>query len=87
MSDPSEPRPSRVSLLFDLRSLIAVLFGVYGVVCVIWGLAFDSAEDRARSGNVNINLWMGLAMLAVAAGFTTWVLLRPVDPEAPTEDS
>jgi hypothetical protein len=27
---------------------------------------------------VNINLWAGLGMLAVAAAFLTWALVRPL---------
>ena len=46
--------------LFDLRLIIAVLFGVYGVVLTIVGLGFTSDEDLAKADGLNINLWSGL---------------------------
>src|ERR1700742_4330254 len=68
-------------ILFDIRTIIAVLFGVYGVVCLVWGLAFDGATDRKRSGNINVNLWMALAMLLFAVGFALWAIWRPLVPD------
>jgi hypothetical protein len=73
----------RIEMLFDIRTTIAFLFAVYGTVCLIWGLAFDGPADRKRSGNINVNLWTGLAMLAFAAAFLAWVLWRPLTDEKP----
>ena len=76
----------RLDVLFDLRAIIALLFGVYGLICLVWGLAFNGPTDRARSGNINVNLWAGIGMLVFAAGFAAWTLVRPLVPaETETE--
>jgi hypothetical protein len=69
---------------FDIRVFIGSLIGIYGLVLTIAGLIGPSAGDLAKSGGVNINLWAGLGMIAVAAGFVLWARLRPVvvPPEA-----
>jgi hypothetical protein len=43
----------------------------------------DSAQDRARTGDLNANLWAGIAMAVVAAGLAVWSRLRPVIIESP----
>ena len=63
--------------LFDLRLIIAFLFGVYGVVLVVMGLGFTTDDDLKKAEGVNINLWAGIAMAVIAALFATWALLRP----------
>jgi hypothetical protein len=74
---------------FDVRNVIAALIGFYGIVLIIMGLVADSAEQRAKTGDVNANLWAGVVMVIVAAGFVVWSRLRPViidgHPE-PTDD-
>jgi drug/metabolite transporter (DMT)-like permease len=69
---------------FDVRNVIAALIGFYGVVLVLMGLFSDSPDDRAKTGDVNANLWVGIAMLVFAAAFALWSRLRPVvvDPGA-----
>ena len=36
--------------------------------------------DIAKAGGININLWSGIVMIVVAAGFFTWARLRPLEP-------
>lgn len=71
------------NIAFDLRSILGLLFAVYGVVCTIWGLAANNAVDSQRSGGINVNVWAGIGMLVVAAAFFAWALLRPL----PVEDA
>ena len=68
----------RRASLFDLRLIIAVLFGVYGIVLTIVGLAFTSDGDLAKADGLNINLWSGVGMLVLAAAFGVWALTRPL---------
>ncbi|MEU2257596.1 hypothetical protein [Nocardia xishanensis] len=71
-------------MLFDIRTIVGALLGCYGVILVITGLVHDTAEEEAKTGGVNVNVWAGVGMIAVALAFLTWVLLRPVEPaEAP----
>jgi glucose uptake protein GlcU len=78
-----QPRAHRAGA-FDVRNVIAGLIGFYGVVLVLMGLFGTSADDRAKTGDFNANLWVGLAMLVFAAAFGLWSRLRPVvvDPGA-----
>lgn len=73
------PVSSTAAKLFDLRSVIALLFGVYGIVLLIMGLV--SGNDPAnleKTGGTNLNLDTGIAMLIIGALFVLWVRLRPL---------
>ena len=63
---------------YDVRIFIAGLIGFYGIVLVGMGLFADNGDDRAKTGDVNANLWAGLVMIAVAIVFAVWTWLRPV---------
>jgi hypothetical protein len=71
---------------FDIRTFIAMLIGTYGIVLLIAGIIGPSAAELKKTDGVNINLWAGLGMAVVAAGFLLWARLRPVvvptDPDA-----
>ena len=75
--------------LFDLRGVLALLFAVYGVVLTVMGLFSTSEEDLRKSGDINVNLWMGVGMLVTAALFGLWQRLRPlaVPEETPVDPS
>jgi hypothetical protein len=83
-SSPSSPRrdasdgTAHRAGAFDIRTFIALLIGVYGVVLVVTGLVGTSEEELARAGGVNVNLWAGLGMVVFAACFAAWARLRPV---------
>ena len=68
---PPRRRPAQRRHLFDLRSVIGLLFVVYGVVLTIMGLFFESPVDLAKAGGIDLNLWSGLIMLV--AGIIFWV--------------
>jgi hypothetical protein len=70
---------------FDIRLIIALLLGTYGLVITIVGLFFTTDKEIDKSAGVNINLWAGLVMLAVCALFVLWARLRPL--RVPTEES
>ncbi|MBV8102375.1 MAG: hypothetical protein JOZ31_24795 [Verrucomicrobia bacterium] len=46
----------------DLRYPIGLLFAVFGVLLVLYGLLGGTA-DYSRSLGINVNLWWGLIML------------------------
>jgi hypothetical protein len=73
---PAKPR--RAAGAFDMRNFIAGLIGIYGIILVIYGIIGSSAEQLKKSDNVNINLWAGIGMIVVSAGFIIWARLRPV---------
>ncbi|MCQ4080847.1 hypothetical protein NGB36_09590 [Streptomyces sp. RB6PN25] len=88
MHENTHQQPSNgkgINLLLDLRSIIAALFGIYGVVLTTMGAAGTSKTELHKAAGWNVNLWCGIAMLAVTAIFTGWALLRPV--RLPTESA
>jgi hypothetical protein len=79
----SEPQTgTKRAGLFDLRWVIALLFGFYGIVLLVVGIAFTSPADLAKSGT-NLNLWSGLGMLILAVLFAGWAQLRPLRVPTP----
>lgn len=93
------PHANRVlSQLFDIRNIIGALLAIYGVVLTIAGFVpavLRDHHDPAAAGNrsdlyigTEANWWVGLILLAVAAGFIIWALVRPLKAdEAPATDS
>ncbi|MEJ3659004.1 hypothetical protein WEH80_39210 [Actinomycetes bacterium KLBMP 9759] len=73
----SEEVSSSAAALFDLRTVIAVLFGVYGVVLTALGLFDDDPRQLEKSAGIDMNLWTGVGMLVIAVVFLAWVRLRP----------
>jgi xanthine/uracil/vitamin C permease (AzgA family) len=75
---------------FDIRLIIALLLGVYGLVLLIMGLFFVTDADIEKAAGVNVNLWTGIAMLVVGALFALWALVRPLHvpvSQAPAEST
>jgi H+/Cl- antiporter ClcA len=94
------PHTNRVlSHLFDIRNIIGALLAIYGVVLTIAGFApavLREHSDPAAAANrgdlyigTDANWWVGLFLLAVAAGFIGWALVRPLraDEVAATDTS
>ena len=78
------PTQKHTAGAYDVRTVIAGLIGLYGIVLTIMGLVADNADDRAKTGDWNANLWSGIVMIIVAVAFALWLWLRPivVDPVA-----
>jgi hypothetical protein len=79
---PSTRPRSAASRLFDIRLVIGALFIVYGVMLTISGFNL-SPSQRAKANGININLWMGLAMLVLGSLFLLWMRLNPLHPTEP----
>lgn len=71
---------------FDIRLIIALLLGAYGLVLTVIGLFFATDEDIEKAAGVNINLWTGIAMLVGGGLFVLWARLRPLRVPAPKTD-
>ncbi len=61
----------------DIRNVIGSLLFVYGVILLITRIVAGD-EGGAATDGVNANLWAGIALLVVGAGFMTWARVRPV---------
>ena len=77
----------KVAGAFDVRNVIAALIGFYGVVLVVVGLVDNGEEALKKTGGVNANLWVGIAMIVFAAAFALWSRLRPIVVEAKDEET
>jgi uncharacterized membrane protein HdeD (DUF308 family) len=47
----------------DIRWPIGIIFSIYGVILLIYGVVADPSIFSEKSLGVNIDLWWGLAML------------------------
>ncbi|MFG2194309.1 hypothetical protein [Streptomyces sp. NPDC048639] len=74
-----EEKSATAARLFDVRRIIGGLFVVYGIIITIAGITASDADIDKAEG-ININLWTGLAMLALGLLFLVWLRLRPVPP-------
>jgi hypothetical protein len=85
MTDKDQENVATKARLFDVRSVIGGLFVLYGLIVTAIGLTDGQAEiDKAQG--VRINLWMGLAMLALGLLMLLWLRLNP-PPAPPAEDT
>jgi len=71
---------SAASKLFDIRLLIGGLFTLYGVMLTVAGF-FTSDSAREKASGININLWLGLGMLALGLLFLLWRQVNPLRVE------
>ena len=87
MTDESS-RPRKAGA-FDIRLIIALLIGVYGIILTVMGIGFTTDAELQKAAGVNINLWAGIGMLVIAALFIIWAKVRPmvVPAETETEDT
>jgi hypothetical protein len=74
--DEELKRVSSAARLFDVRRVIGGLFVVYGLIVTVIGL-FDTKSEIDKAQGVRINLWMGLAMLALGLLMLLWLWVNP----------
>jgi len=76
MSTQTPSTEKRTAGALDIRNIIGGLLGVYGVILALMGLFGDKELDK--TGDVNANLWAGLALVVVSLVFLVWARLRPI---------
>jgi hypothetical protein len=79
-TDEEEIAKAKAANRFDIRRIIGGLFTLYGVVLLVTGIV-GSHTVKNKAAGIDIDLWVGLAMLVFAAIMITWALTRPVVPE------
>jgi hypothetical protein len=86
-SHDSTPDGRRTAGALDIRLFIALLMGIYGLVLTVFGIGAPEADIEQAAG-LNLNLWSGIGMLALALGFGLWTKLRPiVIPDGPEDEA
>lgn len=74
---------------FDIRNVIGLLLGIYGVVLLLAWKFLDPGvnPDTQQLKESAYNGWVGLGILVVAVVFFLWAKLAPIvvstEPEAP----
>ena len=76
MPDQSTGAGKKTAGAFDIRNIIGLLLGTYGVILLLAGLFADKSLDK--TGGVNANLWTGIALAVAAAVFLTWARVKPI---------
>ena len=71
---------------FDIRNIIGLLLTIFGVILtILGGVSYDDA-DAAKTGDVNINLIVGIIILVVGVCFLLWAKAHPqvvpADPDS-----
>jgi uncharacterized membrane protein len=62
---------------FDIRTFIAALLGIFGVILVLTGIfGADETTDGSKTAG-NVDLVVGIALLAFGALMQGWALWRP----------
>ncbi len=62
---------------FDMRTFIAALMGIFGVILVLTGIfGSDTTTDGSKAPG-NVNLYVGIALLVFAGLMQGWAFWRP----------
>jgi drug/metabolite transporter (DMT)-like permease len=70
----------RATNLLDIRRIIGGLLGIYGVILFVAGIVGSDA-DKNKAAGLNINLYVGIALIVASALFWFWALSRPLTEE------
>jgi hypothetical protein len=62
---------------FDIRTFIATLMGIFGVILVLVGIFGGNTTTSGTIVTGNPNLWVGISLLGFAAAMQGWAMLRP----------
>ena len=81
----SEEQVERATSLLDIRRIIGSVLGIYGVLLVGAGVLGDH-EVKNKAAGVNIDLWVGLALLVACGVFWGWASTRPLVDELEEAD-
>ncbi|GAB3564676.1 hypothetical protein GCM10027445_08910 [Amycolatopsis endophytica] len=80
------PARTRRAGAFDIRLIISLLTGVYGIVLTVMGIGFTDDAELDKAAGVNINLWAGIGLLIFTALMVLWAIVRPIRVPVPEGD-
>lgn len=62
---------------FDVRTFIAALMGIFGVILVLAGIFGADTTTQGTKTPGNANLWVGIALVIFAVLMQGWAMWRP----------
>ena len=74
---PSENQTQPKAQLTDIRFIIESALGLIGIFLIICSFVFNGADEMAKTGGINANLWSGLGLFVVAAVMGIWWKISP----------
>ena len=88
MADETGGTSRHTAGAFDIRTFIAGLMGIYGVILVLAGIFGSNETTSGDQVAGNVNLYVGIGLLIFAAAMQGWAMLRPtvVDEQALEKD-
>lgn len=65
---------------FDIRNIIGLLVGIYGLLLVIAGIFLDPGTnpDTQLQKSSGDNIWVGIALIVTAVIFFAWTKMKPI---------
>lgn len=77
MADDTTTKTRHTAGAFDIRTFIAGLMGLYGVILVLAGVFGADETTSGAQAPGNVNLYVGIGLLVFAAAMQGWALWRP----------
>ncbi len=77
MADETGGTSRHTAGAFDIRTFIAGLMGIYGVILVLAGIFGSNETTSGDQAAGNVNLYVGIGLLIFAAAMQGWAMLRP----------
>ncbi|MEP6815695.1 MAG: hypothetical protein ABI873_09110 [Marmoricola sp.] len=77
MADNSAEKTKHTAGAFDIRTFIAALMGIYGVVLFLTGIFGGDQTTNGSKVAGNPNLYVGIALVVFSALMQGWALWRP----------
>jgi predicted ABC-type sugar transport system permease subunit len=84
VNDATGKNGDKTAGAFDVRVIVGSLMGIYAVILLLMAAFGDQAGEK--TGDVNANLWAGLALAVISAVFLGWAKLRPIVVVPPPEE-
>lgn len=77
MADETAEKSRHTAGAFDIRTFIAALMGIYGVILLLAGIFGGNETTSGAQVAGNVNLYVGIGLLIFAAAMQGWAMLRP----------
>lgn len=77
MTSGTQQETQHTAGAFDIRTFIAALMGIYGVILVLTGIFGGDETTNGDKVAGNVNLYVGIGLLVFAAAMQGWAMAKP----------